>query len=138
MKQTYFGKRNIYRYVMTSLPLILFNPQLDSYFMFVQNFDLKLNSFMTRDANSPANFIPRGFGESGNGICLSLGIGETKTYSPGLGFRVRGIFGRILFQIWSFFLLKNFFFWILFLNQKNDMFFMIRNDIIVGNWQNQY
>ena len=99
MKQTYFGKRNIYRYVMTSVPLILFNPQLDSYFMFVQNFDLKLNSFMTRDANSPANFIPRGFGESGNGICLSLGIGETKTYSPGFGLGFREISGSISSQI---------------------------------------
>ena len=30
--------------------------------------------YAVRDANSPAIFIPRGFGDSGNG--------ETKTYSP--------------------------------------------------------
>ena len=49
--------------------------------------------------------IPRRFpllGDSGNrgmAICHSSGIGETKTYSPGFGFGVRGISGSILFQI---------------------------------------
>ena len=38
---------------------------------------------MSRDANSLAIFIPRGFGKSGNGNLSFLGILETKTYSPG-------------------------------------------------------
>ena len=35
----------------------------------------------------------------GIAICHSSGIGETKTYSPGYVFGVRGISGTILFQI---------------------------------------
>ena len=56
-------------------------------------------------------------GDSGNrgmAICHSSGIGETKTYSPGFGFReFWGISGSILFQIWSnlkFLFIENIFF----------------------------
>ena len=47
-----------------------------------------------RDANSPAIFIPRGYGDRGMAICHSSGIEETKTYSLSFGVGVRGNFGE--------------------------------------------
>ena len=51
---------------------------------------------MTRDANSPAIFIPRGFEESGNG---NLSSGKLKPIPQVSGSGFGGISGSILFQI---------------------------------------
>ena len=47
-----------------------------------------------KDANSPANFIPRGFGESGNGNLSFLGDRINKNLFPGFRVGVRGNFGE--------------------------------------------
>ena len=63
-------------------------------------------------------------------ICHSSGIGETKTYSPGFGFRVAGVFYfRFEVNLKSLSIEKNFF-RNFFENQENDMIYMIRNDKI--------
>ena len=69
-------------------------------------------------------------------ICHSLGIGETKTYSPGFGFGFRGISGSFISDLKSirdFSFIENIFFDVFFQNQKNNKIFMIRNDKILGN-----
>ena len=48
----------------------------------------------TRDANSPAISIPRGFGESGNGNLSFLGDRGNKNLFPGFRVGVRGNFGE--------------------------------------------
>ena len=88
--------------------------------------------------------IPRRFSfirESGIAFFHSSGIKETKTYSPGFESEFGGISGSILFQIWSQFEISFFwkeFFLDFFLNQNNNMIFMIRNVKIAGNWRNLY
>ena len=51
-------------------------------------------SSRTRDANSLAIFIPRGFGESGNGSLSFLGDRGNKNLFPGFRVRIRGNFGE--------------------------------------------
>ena len=46
------------------------------------------------DANFPAIFIPRGFGESGNGNLSFLGDRGNENLFPGLRVGVRGNFGE--------------------------------------------
>ena len=50
----------------------------------------------TRNAISPAIFIPRGFGESGNGNLPFLGDRGNENLFPGLRVGVRGNFGEYL------------------------------------------
>ena len=52
------------------------------------------NTSTTRDANSPAIFIPRGFGESGNGNLSFLGDWGNKNLFPGFQVGVWGDFGE--------------------------------------------
>ena len=64
--------------------------------MFVGLFGVRLLSFsvttvVDRDANSPAIFIPRGFGESGIAIFHSSGIRGSGIYSSGSSGNFRGI-----------------------------------------------
>ena len=54
---------------------------------------------MDRDANSPAIFIPRGFGESGNGNLSLLGDRGNENLFTGFGLGFGVIPGSILFQI---------------------------------------
>ena len=50
----------------------------------IQVFSLvKITAFILRDANSPAIFIPWGFGESGIAFFHSSGIRGSKNYSSG-------------------------------------------------------
>ena len=89
-----------------------------------------------RDAISPAIFIPRGFGELGNGNLSFLGDRGNENLFPGFRVGVWGNFGEYFVSdmkiIWNFFYWKEFVL-ISFWNQKNNM---IRNDKIVWNWQN--
>ena len=50
--------------------------------------------FASRDANSPAISIPRGFGESGYGNLSFLGDRGNKNQFPGFRVGVRGNFGE--------------------------------------------
>ena len=67
--------------------------------MFVGLFGVRLLSFsvttvVDRDAYSPAIFIPRGFGESGNGNLSFPGDRGNENLFPGFRVGVRGNFGE--------------------------------------------
>jgi hypothetical protein len=85
----------------------------------------RIKLFVIRDANSLAIFIPRGFGESGNGNCHSLGTGKLKPISRVLSSGFGGILGSFCFK---FEVNLKFIF-----VEKNNMILMIRNDEIAGN-----
>ena len=59
-----------------------------------KGFPALLNKMINRDANSPASFIPWGFGESGNGNLSFLGDRGNKNLFPGFRVGVRGNFGE--------------------------------------------
>jgi hypothetical protein len=63
--------------------------------LILNNSNLRIKC-VTRDANSPAIFIPRGFEESGNG---NLSSGKLKPIPQVSGSGFGGISGSILFQI---------------------------------------
>ena len=64
---------------------------------------------MNRDANSQAIFIPREFGESGNGNLSFIRDRRNLNLLPGFRVRVRGISGSIEVNLKFLFIEKIFF-----------------------------